>query len=301
MASNSSKVVYGALIGNLLVAMSKFAAAAATGSSVMLSEGVHSVVDTGNQALLLYGQYRARLPPDEKHPFGHGRELYFWSFIVGLLLFTLGACVSFYQGIAHVRQPHPIEQPIVNYIVLGVSALFEFGSWSIAFKEFRKSKGKSTYYEAFLISKNPPVFVVLFEDTAALIGIGIACVSTVASIKLEMPIFDGIGSIAIGVVLGIAAFLVARESKELLIGESATDPVKQSIRDIAKDIAGVEHVNRLSTIHLSPDELVIALSVEFADSLTVPEVEQRIAAMEHALRKQHPEIIAVFVKPQSPH
>jgi cation diffusion facilitator family transporter len=187
MADNSRKVVYGALIGNLLVAISKFVAAAWSGSSVMLSEGVHSLVDTGNQSLLLYGQYRADLPPDEDHPFGHGRELYFWSFIVALLLFALGAGVSFYQGIAHIKDPHPIEQLIVNYIVLGCSAIFEFGSWTIAFKEFRKSKGKLDYYEAFLRSKDPPVFLVLFEDSAALIGLVIAFVGTFASRAVLPP------------------------------------------------------------------------------------------------------------------
>jgi hypothetical protein len=176
----------------------------------MLSEGVHSLVDTGNQALLLYGQYRSDLPPDEDHPFGHGRELYFWSFIVALLLFALGAGVSFYQGIAHIKHPHPIEQPIVNYIVLGCSAIFEFGSWTIAFKEFRKSKGNLDYYEAFLRSKDPPVFLVLFEDSAALIGLVIAFVGTFASTKLQTPIADGVASIGIAVVLGIIARIEER-------------------------------------------------------------------------------------------
>jgi cation diffusion facilitator family transporter len=151
----------GLLVGNLLVAITKFVAAAWSGSSVMLSEGVHSLVDTDNQALLLYGQYRADLPPDDDHPFGHGRELYFWSFIVALVLFALGAGVSFYEGIAHIKDPHPIEQPIVNYIVLGCSAIFEFSSWTIALKEFRKRKGKLDYYEAFLRSKDPPVWFFL--------------------------------------------------------------------------------------------------------------------------------------------
>jgi cation diffusion facilitator family transporter len=299
MANNSRKVVYGALIGNLLVAISKFAAAAWSGSSVMLSEGVHSLVDTSNQVLLLYGQYRADLPPDEKHPFGHGRELYFWSFIVALLLFALGAGVSFYQGISHIRNPNPIEQPIVNYIVLGCSAIFEFGSWAIAFKEFRKSTGKLDYYEAFVRSKDPPVFLVLFEDSAALIGLAIAFVGTFASVKLQIPILDGVASIGIAVVLGITAFMLARESKALLIGESAADPVNKSIRDIVGTVAGVVRVNRLATVHLAPDEVVVSLSIEFDDRLTVPDVELRIAEMERMLRKKHPEVIAVFVKPQS--
>jgi cation diffusion facilitator family transporter len=299
MADNSRKVVYGALTGNLLVAITKFVAAAWSGSSVMLSEGVHSLVDTGNQALLLYGQYRADLPPDEDHPFGHGRELYFWSFIVALLLFALGAGVSFYEGVAHIKHPHPIEQPIVNYIVLGCSAIFEFGSWTIAFKEFRKSKGKLDYYEAFLRSKDPSVFLVLFEDSAALIGLVIAFVGTFASTRLQMPIADGVASIGIAVVLGITGFVLARESKALLIGEAAADPVNQSIRAIAGGVAGVVRVNRLTTVHLAPDEVVVSLSIEFADHLTVPEVEQRIAEMERSLREKHPEVISVFVKPQS--
>jgi cation diffusion facilitator family transporter len=297
--SASKKVIYAALAGNLLIAITKFGAALWTGSSAMLSEGVHSLVDTTNQGLLLYGHYRASRPPDERHPLGYGRELYFWSFIVALLVFALGAGVSLYEGIEQVRERRPINDPTVNYVVIALALVFEGISWWIALQEFRKTKGDLSYFEAFRRSKNPPVFLVLFEDSAALIGLAIALAGNIASYHLTQPVFDGVASLGISFVLAVTAAMLARESKELLIGEPAGRRVTNSILAIARRQDGVEHVNGVLTVHLAPDEIVVALSLEFSDRLTTPEIERRVAALETALRQAHPEIVTVFVKPQS--
>jgi cation diffusion facilitator family transporter len=297
--SASRKVIYAALAGNLLVALTKFAAAAWTGSSAMLSEGVHSVVDTANQLLLLHGISRSAKPRDEGHPLGYGRELYFWSFIVALLIFSLGAGVSFYEGIVHISAPVPITDPHVNYVVLGISFVFEGATFLIALKEFNKLRGSLGYLEAVTRSKDPPSFLVLLEDSAALIGIVIAFIGTFAAEKLAMPVLDGVASIGIGLLLAATATFLARESKGLLIGEGARGSTIRSIRKIAAEQPGVESVNDLITVHLAPDQVVAALSLEFKDPLTTPEIEKTVAAIESRICKLHPEVVSIFVKPQS--
>jgi cation diffusion facilitator family transporter len=296
--SSSRRVVIAALVGNLLVAVTKAVAAAATGSSAMLSEAIHSLVDTGNEALLLYGLRRAARRPDAKHPLGYGRELYFWSFIVALLIFALGAAVSIYQGIARVRQPLPISHPLVSYLVLGLAFLFEGGTWLIAKRQFSAAKGSLGYYEAFRRSKDPPSFMVLFEDSAALLGILIAALATYASERLHAPILDGVGSILIGLVLGGTALLLARESKSLLIGEQADPELTESIVRIAGE-ARSSRVNGLVTVQLAPDQVLAALSLEFADNLRAFEIEELVMEIERKLRLAHPEVVALFIKPQT--
>jgi cation diffusion facilitator family transporter len=292
-------VVYAALAGNLLVALTKFIAAFWTGSSAMLSEAVHSVVDTGNQGLLLYGIHRSQRPPDDTHPLGHGRELYFWSFIVALLMFTIGAGVTFYEGITHIYDPHPIENPTVNYVVLACSTVFEGATWLYAWTEFRKTCGERGFYRAVRESKDPPAFMVLFEDSAALIGLAIAFVGTFAASYLDMPVLDGVASVGISIVLAIVAFLLARESKGLLLGEPAARYVRESIVAIARSMPGIERARLLFTVHLAPHQIVAALSLEFKDSLTSPDIEEKVATLERAIHDKHPDVIAVFVKPQA--
>jgi cation diffusion facilitator family transporter len=297
--SSSKRVVYAALIGNLLVAATKFVAAAWTGSAAMLSEGIHSVVDTSNQALLLYGMHRARQPPDRAHPFGHGRELYFWSLIVALMMFALGAGFSLYEGILHILEPTPIENPVVSYVVLACSAVFEGLSWTVALKEFRTAKGRLGYFEAVRRSKNPPIFLVLFEDSAALIGLAIAFVGTFVAAVFDLPIADGAASIGIGLVLAGTAAIIARETKGLLIGEQASPEVDRSILQIAQAAPGIERANGLYTVQLGPEQIVATLSLEFCDDLTTPEIEARVADLERQIRDKHPDLVALFVKPQS--
>ena len=297
--SASRKVIYAALAGNLAIAFTKFAAAWWTGSSAMLSEGVHSAVDTSNQLLLLYGIHRASLPADEDHPLGYGRELYFWSFIVALLIFALGAGVSFYEGIAHIQAPTHITNPLVNYLVLALSAVFEGSSFAIALREFNRTRGGLGYVEAVTVSKDPTSFLVLFEDSAALTGLGIAFAGTFAAEQLEMPVLDGVASIGIGAILAITAAFLARESKGLLIGEGARGRTQRSIREIAGQCGGVEQVNDLVTVHLAPEQVVAALSLEFRDPLTTPDIEKAVATIEKHIRERHPEVTSVFIKPQS--
>ena len=298
-SSSSKKVIYAALLGNVLVALTKFLAAGVTGSSAMISEGVHSLVDTGNEVLLLYGLRRAARPPDEAHPLGHGRELYFWSFIVALLIFAVGAGVSLYEGITHIFHAAPLTKPVVNYVVLALAILFESGSWWVAFREFRATKGEQGYYEAVRESKDPPGFLVLFEDSAALVGLLIALVGTAAADLLELPVLDGVASIAIGLVLAVVALFLAQESKALLIGEGASREIVASICRIAGSERGVEHANGLFTVHLGPRQVVAALSVDFADDLSARDVEDIVAKIERRIRDRHPEVISILIKPQS--
>jgi len=299
-AQASSKfAVYAALIGNLLVAITKGIAAAWTGSSSMLSEAVHSLVDTGNEVLLLYGMHRASQPPDAAHPLGYGRELYFWSFVVALLIFALGAVVSIFQGIGHVREPEPINDAVVNYVVLALAFLFEGTSWAVSLRQFRAAKGELGFFEAFRRSKDPPSFMVLFEDSAALIGIALAALGTFASASLGWPVMDGVASILIGVVLALTSMLLARESKSLLIGERADRGLGNDIVRIAAAQPGIDSVNGVLTTQLAPDQIVVALSADFADALSARDVENIVLDIEREVAARYPEVVTLFVKPQS--
>jgi cation diffusion facilitator family transporter len=295
----SKTVIYAALAGNLAIALTKFAAAFFTGSSAMLSEGVHSLVDTGNGGLLLYGMHRAARPADRTHPLGHGRELYFWSFIVALLVFALGAGVSLYEGIVHIMAPEPVANVKVNYVVLGLSFLFEGSSWLVALKEFRQQKGKQGWLQAVQSSKDPSVYTVLFEDSAALLGLIVAFAGILAAERLEMPELDGAASIGIGLILGATAIFLARESKGLLIGEPASPDVQKKVLAIAQQDPAVQRANGVLTVHMGPQEIVAGLSIEFEDHLTAPEIEACVERIEALLKKEMPEITRLFVKPQT--
>jgi cation diffusion facilitator family transporter len=296
-STSSIFVIYAALAGNVLVAMSKFGAAAWTGSSAMLSEAVHSSVDCGNQLLMLYGIHRASAPPDAQHPLGYGRELYFWSFIVALLIFSIGAGLSFYEGVNHILAPVPITDPHVNYIVLALSLLFEGASWGFAVREFEKQRGGLGFLEAATRSRDPTSFLVLFEDSAALIGIGVAFAGTFAAEWLEDPRLDGVASLGISMVLAVTAAFLAHESKGLLIGEPAREPIRRSIIKIATNHAGVSAVGRLVTVHLAPRQIVAALNVDFVDDLRASEVEDVTRSLEQTISQHHPEIVALFLSP----
>ncbi|MFQ5467825.1 MAG: cation diffusion facilitator family transporter, partial [Kiloniellaceae bacterium] len=266
-----------AMAGNGLIAVTKFVAAAMTGSSAMFSEAVHSTVDTGNQALLLYGMRRAGRPPDRAHPFGHGREIYFWAFVVAIMIFATGAGVSLYEGIIKIRNPEPIVSPHVNYIVLALAIVFESGSWLIAFREFRARKGRRGYFTALRLSKDPSLFTVLMEDTAAVAGLLIALVGVWLAETLNMPVLDGVTSVLIGLVLAAVAVFLAYETKGLLIGEAAAPEVVADVRRLVAADAGVERVNELLTMHLGPRDVLLNLSADFADTLSAAQVEDTIA------------------------
>ncbi|MHB0776817.1 cation diffusion facilitator family transporter [Halomonas sp. WWR20] len=299
MASESKAVIYAAMAGNTLIAVTKFIAAAMTGSSAMLSEGIHSVVDTGNQVLLLLGMHRARKPPDAQFPFGHGKEIYFWSFVVALLIFAIGSGISLYEGIIHILNPEPMESPLINYAVLGLGILFEGASWAFALNEFRKTKGKWGYLEAVHRGKDPSMFVVVFEDSAALLGLLAALAGVALSQWTGNPVFDGIASVIIGLILGGTAIWLAVETKGLLIGESANRSVVEDIRRLAGQAEGVETVHEVLTMHMGPDYILVNLSVHFVRGTPAESIERSIVTLDRAIKQAHPHVQRVFVEAES--
>jgi cation diffusion facilitator family transporter len=260
---------------------------------------VHSLVDTGNVVVLLYGMHRAARPPDLNHPLGHGRELYFWSFVVAVLIFAIGAGVSAYEGVTHILEPEVMDNITANYVVLALSAIFEGVSWTIALREFNREKGKLGYLEAIKKSKNPTTYTVLIEDSVALLGLLIAFVGIVSAQLFHDPRLDGVASIAIGLLLGAVAVFLARESKNLLIGEPALPEVRAAILRVAAADKAIRHVNGVITTQLGPDQVVAALSAEFADHLSADDIEQCVERIEAQLRAETPEVTTLFVKPQS--
>jgi cation diffusion facilitator family transporter len=297
--TRSVRAVWAALVGNLLVALAKFAATWVSGSAAMLSEAVHSLVDTVNEVLLLYGISRSARPPDRLHPLGYGREVYFWSFVVALLIFALGAGVSFYQGVAHVLHPHPIGAPKLVFSVLLAALAFEGTSWWIGMREFRAANRRLGVWEAFRRSKDPPAFIVVFEDTAALAGIAVAGGGTWAALATGDARWDGAASLVIAVLLACVALLLARESKQLLIGERADPALSDSILRIAAKIPGVCKANSVLTVQLAPTRVIATLSLDFFDNLLAPQIEKAVVELERRIREAHPEVTALFVKPQS--
>jgi cation diffusion facilitator family transporter len=300
MAVHSSRtVIYAALIGNTLIAISKYGAAWFTGSAAMFSEAVHSTVDTGNQALLLYGLKRAAKPADPEHPFGHGLQLYFWVFVVAVLIFGVGAGLSLLHGIEKVRQPHPIEHAYVSYIVLGLAMVFEAFVWVVAYRAFRQSQGRFGWLAAMRRSKDPVVFTVLLEDSAAMLGLVVAMAGVALSEALDLPILDGVASIIIGLILAATAAFLAYEAQSLLTGESADPEVRADIRRIAAAEPGVLGLNEVLTMHFGPLEVLVTLSLEFADNLCATAVEDAVSNIERRIRAAHPQVSRVFVEAQS--
>lgn len=297
--SGSKKVIYAALVGNALIAVTKFTASVITGSSAMLSEAIHSLVDTGNQGLLLYGIKRASKPADKEYPFGYGKEIYFWSFIVAILIFALGAGVSIYEGIRHMISPEPIRNPMVNYIVLGLALIFEGVAWYMALQEFKRGKGKWGYFKAVQRAKDPSVFVVLFEDSAALLGLLVAFIGIVLSQVTGILWFDGLASVIIGLILASTALWLAIETKGLLIGESANNEVNQEIHAIAASYEMIDHVNEVLTLHMGPGFILVNISLDFIDSVTAADVEQTIAAIDQEIKARNELVQRVFIEAES--
>lgn len=299
MSDSNKIVVYAALLGNLAIALVKFLAAYITNSSAMLSEAVHSVVDTLNEILLLYGLKKSQQKADHEHPFGYGRELYFWAFIVALLVFALGSVVSIYQGVQHIRHPETIESPLVNYAVLVFALLCEGTSWFIALKSFKKTKGNMGYFEAFRRSKDPTTFTVLFEDSAALLGLLIALVGIACAQVFNLPVLDGVASVLIGIVLAISAVLLARETKGLLMGETADPKLRLHLFEVAQADEAVYSANGVLTEQIGAHQVIASLSLEFKDGLTSDDIELCVNRIEAKIKRIHPEIVALFIKPQT--
>ena len=288
--------VYAALAGNLAIAVTKFGAAVFTGSSAMLSEAIHSVVDTGNQALLLYGMYRAGLPADARHPFGYGKELYFWSFVVAILIFGLGAGFSIYEGMHGILQPTPVQNAMVSYVVLGFSLVFEGGAGFLALRQFLREKGDMGFFEAVRRGKDPALFTVLFEDSAAILGLIIAMVGIFLGQQLQLPWMDGAAAVAIGLLLAGVALFLAYECKALLIGEAAEPHVVEGCRALLNGVRRVVRVADVRTMHLGPREILLAADLDFADGLISQEVEIATAELETKLRENFPEVRRIYLE-----
>ncbi|MCZ6860395.1 MAG: cation diffusion facilitator family transporter [Alphaproteobacteria bacterium] len=301
MAAPSSKaIVYAAFAGNGLIAVTKFAAAAFTGSSAMLAEAIHSAVDTCNQSLLLIGMRRAARPADARHPFGYGAEIYFWAFVVAVLIFGVGAGVSIYEGVSKLSNPHPVENIYINFIVLGFAFVFEAGVWWYAWKGFSASKGRVSYLKAIVRSKDPTIFTVLLEDTAAMLGIIVAFLGILLADLTGQAWLDAAASIVIGLILAAVATLLAYETKGLLIGEAAAPSVVRALRKIVGETEGVSSINELRTLHFGPTDILVAISVDFADAMSSRQVEKSVTAIETAIKQDYPSVTRVFVEAQSP-
>jgi cation diffusion facilitator family transporter len=295
--TTSTRTLVIALLANLGIAASKFVAAMITGSSAMLTEGVHSVVDSTNQLLLMWGRHAAKKPADKLHPFGYGRELYFWSFVVAVLVFSLGAGVSVYEGIIHIADPEPAVSPLVAYIVLVVAFLLEGWSTLEAFRDFKKAKGELGWFQAVRQSKDPPAFIVLLENGAAMAGIIAAAIGLMLSQLTGNPLFDGAASVVIGVILGITAMVLAYESKGLLIGEAADPVLVQNLYDLACSQPGVVGVGHVLTVHSSPDQITVMMNVDFRNDMLAGEVERIVCHIEEEARHRWPAVRRLFVRP----
>ncbi len=298
MSSGSKKVIIAAFFGNLLIAITKFGAALITGSSAMFSEGIHSVVDTGNQVLLLYGLKRAQKPADENFPFGHGKEIYFWSFIVAILIFAAGAGISAYEGVHNLLYPRPMVKPVINYIVLAFAMVFEGVAWTIARRELARSKGDLNYFQAVRRGKNPSLFVVFFEDSAAMLGIVVAFTGILLRHITGKSYYDGAASIVIALILAGTAVWLAYETKSLLIGESAENETVENIRKLALSFSGIQTVNEVLTLHMGPEFILVNMSVDFDDNIRAGDVERILGELDRKIKSAHPDVKRVFIEPE---
>lgn len=296
MAQESKLPIYGALGANIGIAVIKFIAASVTGSSAMLSEGIHSTVDSGNELLLLLGISRSKKPADQGHPFGHGKELYFWALIVGILIFALGGGMSLYEGITHIQHPEPLKDPKWNYIVLGVSMFFEGGSLIIAVKKFNELKGKGTFWSELRASKDPSLFAVIYEDAAALAGLITAFLGVFLGHYFNNPLFDGGASIVIGLILCVVAVIMVVESRKLLVGESAQSDIVRGIYELVNQDSDVSTVYYPLTMHLSPNEILLALDVQFRKDISLKEVVEAISRTETNIRAAFPDVKRIYIE-----
>ncbi len=299
MASESRVAIYVAIGANVLIAATKFAAALVTGSSAMVSEGVHSLVDSGDGILLLLGEVRAARPPDEEHPLGHGKELYFWSLIVAVLFFALGGGMSFYEGIQHILHPEPIRDPKWNYIVLGISLMITMVSFTVAFRTFHKRAGDASYWQTFRQSKDPTIFTLVLEDLADLVGLAFALAGVYFSQRLDMPALDGVASIGVGLVMTVVAMLLARESKGLLLGESATRAERARLHEVVRADPDVRSVSRIVTQFLGPESVLVLMDVSFRETLDSVALGDTIDRLEARIHEVMPAVKHIYVEANS--
>jgi cation diffusion facilitator family transporter len=296
MAAESKNAVIAAIVGNAAIAAIKFVAGGMTGSSAMISEGIHSLVDTGNGGLLYHGLRRGARPADDHHPFGHGMEVYFWSLIVAVSIFGIGGGMSIYEGVIHILHPRPLGSATVNYIVLALAAVFESLSFSVAWRAFRGSRGSRRTLSAIHHGKDPSLFTVLFEDTAALLGLAVAFLGVFLSHRLHMPVLDGAASVGIGLILVCAAGWLAYESKSLLVGEAADPELVTAIREIALADPAVVGLGVVLTMHLGPDDVLLNIEVQFTPGLPAEAIHTAVHRIEERIAVSYPEVSRIFIE-----
>jgi cation diffusion facilitator family transporter len=302
MSDGESKVsIYAALGANIAIGIAKFVGAAISGSSAMLSEGIHSVVDSVNQLLLLYGLKRSKIPPDEQFPLGRGQELYFWSLMVAVLIFGLGGGVSIYQGWQSFQRPELGGHVLVSYSVLATAAVLEGLALTVSIREFNKSPRNAdiSLWQAIRDSKDPSSFIVIVEDAAALVGLSIAFAGVLLTQLFHDPIYDGMASIVIGLLLTVVAVVLVIETKGLLMGESASQAVRESIKTLVKSDQAVSEMESPITLHLGPREIMLAMNIEFRDHLSADEIEAAVRRIEKSIRTTHQEVTRIFIEAAS--
>lgn len=297
--SNSRLAILGALASNVAIAVVKFIAAGITGSSAMISEGIHSLVDSANTALLLFGLKRSNRAPDPQHPFGYGKELYFWTLVVATSLFAIGGGMSIYEGIEHMQHPEPLTDPLWNYIVLACGLVFSIFSFVVAYKEFKKSNEGKSVWRAIKDSKDPGTFAILFEDTADILGMFVAFLGVYFGHALDNPYIDGAASIVIGLILCVTSFMLAYETKGLLIGESADPAVLKKITELTLKDPAVEYVKPPLTMHIGASSILLALGINFKKDLTAEQVAEAIDRIEVSIRTNYPDVKRIYIEAKS--
>jgi cation diffusion facilitator family transporter len=294
--TSSKLAIYGAIGANIAIAATKLLVAGITGSSAMLSEGIHSSVDTFNGMLLLVGIRLSQRPATPEHPFGHGKELYFWSLIVAVLIFGLGGGISFYEGVQHIRHPQPLHDPTWNYVVLGVAALFEGISFTIALRQFLNQAGTEPFWEAIHRSKDPTTYTVLAEDSAALAGLAIAAMGIGLSHRFDMPVLDGVASLLIGMLLAVVATFLTWQSRDLLIGEGIRPETARAIRSMALAVPQVRDVGRILSMYVGPDDALVTMDLDFDVGTAAADAAIAVADVERQVRKRFPMIKRLFIE-----
>jgi len=295
----SQLAIYAAIAGNLAIAVTKFVAAAFTGSAAMLSEAIHSTVDTGNGGLMLLGVFKSRKPADRDHPFGHGHELYFWTLVVGVLVFAVGGGMSIYEGMLHVIHPVATENPVWSYSVLGIAAVFESTSWLAGWKAFSVERGRRGVLETIHETKDPTSFTVVLEDTAALLGLLFAFVGIFLGQQLGLPYLDGVASVVIGLLLCGVAVLMVYESKGLLIGEGLDKETLKKVRKLVEDDPAIERVRALYTLYLGPHEVLLTIELRFHSHISALEVRKGVRRLQKGIQSCHPDIKRIFFGAES--
>lgn len=294
----ANKSIYAALLANLLIAITKFIAGAVSNSAAMIAEGVHSVVDTINQMLLLLGLRLSKKKPDKYHPLGYGKELYFWSFVVSILIFGLGGGISMYQGITHIIHPIELGDATWSYVVLALSVVFEGSSLIIAAKEFDKLRDGQTWWDAIIRSKDPSTFLVLFEDSAAVVGLFIVAICLYLSHHLNKPFIDGIASLLVGLILIAVSLILARESRSLLMGEGIRKDTKLNIKKIIEDDEATLSLMHILSTYQSPTEILLMLIVAFKPDLDTAEINDAIDRIREKIKAEYGLMRFVIIQPE---